>query len=138
MCRVLKISPTLHSLKKLSEDVLHQTSGSKPKGKRIKESDEKAHRQREVKEITRELVKQNSRITMHQVGTANQPVQTGACQKRCPQENKTYRWIIYVFEDIYKIGQSEVELGINTKKTKQRKNEIIMNTKENKIFCRNK
>lgn len=73
MYGVLNISPTLHSFKKLSE-VLRQTSGSKPKGKRMKESDQKTCHQREVKEIPRMLVKQNSRITIHQVGTANQPV----------------------------------------------------------------
>ena len=121
MCGVLNISPTLQSLKKLSEAVLHQTSGSKPKAKRIQGSDQKGHHQRKVKEIPRMLVTQNSRITMRQVGTANQPVQTGAGQKRCPQEDKTYRQIISVFEKIHKIGESEAELVINTKKTKQRK-----------------
>lgn len=70
---------------------------------------------------------------MHQAETANQPVQTGAGQKRCPQEDKTSRWIICVFEKIYKIGEFEVELVINTKKTKQRKKmRIIINTKEKK------
>lgn len=59
--------------------MLHQNSGSKPKGKKIKVSDNRADHKREVKEIPRMMVKQNSSMsTLPQGGTANQPVEIGA------------------------------------------------------------
>lgn len=56
-----------------------KTQGVNLREKKIKESDNRAHHKREAKEIPRMMVKQNSSMTtMHQIGTANQPVQIGA------------------------------------------------------------